>query len=284
MYESFYGLEKRAFSILPDPEFLYFSRHHRSAYGMLQYGLLQQGGFVVITGEIGTGKTTLVRYLMGHLNSQVTTGLVHNTHRGFGAILEWVVSAFGIEAEAGDRVALYRTFSSFLQNENRSRRRALLIVDEAQNLNADALEELRTLSNLNASAQLLQIMLVGQPGLRDTLRQPDMVQFAQRVVVDYHLKALTQEETTTYIVHRLRVAGGKQPQLFQHRAMERVYQASKGVPRLINVLCESALVYGYASQKRSIDADLVEEVVRDRWQGVLPLATGDRTVSPRVAP
>ncbi len=277
MYEDFYGLRQRAFSILPNPDFLYFSRHHRIAYGLLEYGLLQQAGFVVITGRIGTGKTTLIRYLMGHLGPDVSVGLLANTHAGFAGLLEWVVLAFGLETQARNEIDLYRVLSRFLQDEGQHGRRALLIVDEAQNLTSCALEELRTLSNLNATAQLLQIVLVGQPGLRQTLRKPETEQFAQRVVVDYHLQALTREETRTYIVHRLVIAGGRDPHLFEAAAVEQIYRHTQGVPRLINILCESALVYGYGAQTRRIQADLVEELVRDRMQGgVLPLALGER--------
>jgi general secretion pathway protein A len=277
MYESFYGLRECPFSILPNPEFLYFSRHHRIAYGLLEYGLLQQAGFVVVTGRIGTGKTTLIRYLITHLGPDVSVGLLANTHAGFGPLLEWVALAFGLEGGARSQIDLYRSLSRFLHDEGQHGRRALLIVDEAQNLTSEALEQLRTLSNLNATAQLLQIVLVGQPGLRQTLRQPEMEQLAQRVVVDYHLEALTREETKTYIVHRLAVAGAKEPHLFEAAAVDRIYRHTQGVPRLINILCESALVYGYATQERRIHAELIEELASDRIHGgVLPLAVEEK--------
>jgi type II secretory pathway predicted ATPase ExeA len=272
MYERFYGLRERAFTILPNPQFLYFSRHHRIAYGLLEYGLMQQAGFVVITGGIGTGKTTLVRYLMGHIGQNVAVGLVANTHPGFGGLLEWVVEAFGLDVQGTRQVDLYRAFSRFLRDEAGQGRRSLLLVDEAQNLRAEGLEELRTLSNLNGAAQLLQIVLVGQPGLRKTLAAPDMEQLAQRVVVDYQLQPLTREETTTYVVHRLRVAGGHDPHLFDAAALEQIFLYSQGVPRLINLLCESALVYGYATGTPRVGGELVKETVRDRIAGgLLPL-------------
>jgi type II secretory pathway predicted ATPase ExeA len=279
MYESFYGLRERPFSILPNPDFLYFSHAHRVAYGLLEYGLTQQAGFVVITGPIGTGKTTLIRYLISHLGADVTVGLLANTHVGFDSLLDWITDAFDVECEGRRQTDLYRALSRFLHSESERGRRALLIVDEAQNLTPERLEELRTLSNLNLTAQILQIVLVGQSGLRETLRRPDMEQLAQRVVVDYHLQPLTREETDVYIAHRLGVAGGTNTQLFASSAVDRIYRHTGGVPRVINILCESALVYGYALQKQRIDAGLIDEAALDRTQGgVLPLA-GEQSVS-----
>jgi general secretion pathway protein A len=274
MYENFYGLRERPFSILPNPDFLYFSRPHRIAYGLLEYGLTQQAGFVVITGPIGTGKTTLIRYLMNHLGADVTVGLLANTHLGFDSLLDWIMDAFDVECDGRRQTDLYRARSRFLRSESECGRRVLLIVDEAQNLAPERLEELRTLSNLNLAEQLLQIALVGQPGLRQTLQRPEMEQLAQRVVVDYHLQSLTREDTETYIAHRLGVAGSADTQLFDSSAVDRIYSHTGGVPRLINILCESALVYGYALQKARIDAELVDEAALDRAQGgVLPLVS-----------
>jgi general secretion pathway protein A len=280
MYERYYGLRERPFSLLPNPDFLYFSRQHYIAYGLLEYGLMQQAGFVVITGDIGTGKTTLVRYLLGHLTPDVDVGFITNTHPEFGGLLQWVADAFGIEDAGTTPVAQYRSFIRFLQQKAKQGRRALLIVDEGQNLDTKGLEELRTLSNINGGQQLLQIMLIGQPELRHILRRPELEQFAQRVTVDYHLQPLTREETRSYIQHRLTVAGANRP-VFEDNALDFVHAYSRGVPRLINMICDAALVYGYASQKPHIDAPLIEEVVRDRLKGgILPVSTDERALAP----
>jgi general secretion pathway protein A len=280
MYERYYGLRARPFSLLPNPDFLYFSRQHYIAYGLLEYGLMQQAGFVVITGDIGTGKTTLVRYLLGHLTPDVDVGFITNTHPEFGGLLQWVADAFGIEDAGTTPVAQYRAFIRFLQQKAKQGRRALLIVDEGQNLDTKGLEELRTLSNINGGQQLLQIMLIGQPELRHILRRPELEQFAQRVTVDYHLQPLTREETRAYIQHRLTVAGANR-QVFEDNALDFVHAHSRGVPRLINMICDAALVYGYASQKPHVDAPLIEEVVRDRLKGgILPVSTDERALAP----
>jgi type II secretory pathway predicted ATPase ExeA len=279
MYERFYGLRERPFSLLPNPEFVYFSRQHYIAYGLLEYGLMQQAGFVVITGDIGTGKTTLVRYLMGHLAPEVDVGLIVNTHPEFGGLLQWVADAFGIEDAGSSPVDQYRSFVRFLQANAKRGRRALLVVDEGQNLDARGLEELRTLSNINSTQQLLQIMVIGQPELRQILRRPELEQFAQRVTVDYHLQPLMREESRAYITHRLQVAGAGDRRIFDDLALDFVHAYSRGVPRLINMLCDAALVYGYATETKVIDVPLVEEVVRDRLKGgILPVAP-DQTAS-----
>jgi general secretion pathway protein A len=280
MFERYYGLRERPFSLLPNPDFLYFSRQHYIAYGLLEYGLMQQAGFVVITGDIGTGKTTLVRYLLGHLTPDVDVGFITNTHPEFGGLLQWVADAFGIEDAGTTPVAQYRAFIRFLQQKAKQGRRALLIVDEGQNLDTKGLEELRTLSNINGGQQLLQIMLIGQPELRHILRRPELEQFAQRVTVDYHLQPLTREETRSYIQHRLTVAGANRS-VFEDNALDYIHAYSRGVPRLINMICDAALVYGYASQKPHIDAPLIEEVVRDRLKGgILPVSTDERALAP----
>lgn len=280
MYESFYGLRDRPFSLLPNPDFLYFSRQHYVAYGLLEYGLMQQAGFVVITGDIGTGKTTLVRYLMAHLSSEVDVGLIVNTHEELGGLLQWVVDAFGIDDAGRNSVEQYRAFVRLLQAKAKQGRRALLIVDEGQNLNAKGLEELRILSNVNGTQQLLQIMLIGQPELRQTLRRPELEQFAQRVTVDYHLQPLTREEARAYIRHRLRVAGAGERRIFEDAALDFMHAYTRGVPRLINVLCDAALVYGYSSERPTIDVSLIEEVVRDRLEGgILPVTSKPRTTA-----
>jgi len=267
MYESFYGFSEKPFSLLPDPTFLFLSPKHQKALTMLQFGMMNQAGFTVITGEIGSGKTTLIRQLLSDVGEDVTVGLVSNTHKSFGELLQWVLLAFGLEYRDKKKVELYQTLADFILKEYSDDRRTVLIIDEAQNLDVEALEELRMLSNINSDKdQFLQLILVGQPHLRDTLRLPEMHQFAQRIAVDYSLSTLTLEETWQYIRHRLKVADGD-PNLFDTKACAAVYYYTSGTPRLINSLCEQSLVVGFAEQKKRIDVDIVCDVVRERQKG-----------------
>jgi len=269
MYEKFYGLREKPFSLLPDPSFLYPSPKHRMALVLLEYSLMNQSGFSVITGEIGTGKTTLIRQLLNQMDRDVTVGLISNTHRSFGELLQWVLMAFNLEYSGKDKVGLYQTFVDFLIKEYARNRRTVLIIDEAQNMAPETLEELRMLSNVNADKdQVLQVFLVGQAGLRNLLRRPDLEQFAQRISVDYHLEPLNAQETHDYIRHRLTVAGGD-PELFDEGATDAVFHNSGGVPRIINLLCDTTLVFGYAEQAKRITAELVEEVAREKRKGGL---------------
>jgi len=268
VYETFYGLREKPFSIIPDPSFLYFSSKHSTALALLEYGLMNQAGFNVITGEIGTGKTTLIRYLLSQIDRDVTVGLISNTHRSFGELLQWILFAFKLEHRGKDKVEMFQDFLEFLLQEYSHNRRTVLIVDEAQNMTPDTLEELRMLSNVNTDKdQVLQLILVGQAGLRETLRRPEMEQFAQRIAVDYHLASLEGEETRAYIRHRIKVAGGSDPLLFDDAACDVVFQYSHGVPRLINLLCDAALVYGFAEQRPRIEARIIEEVAQDKQKG-----------------
>jgi len=267
MYEAFYKLREKPFTLLPDPGFLYLSNRHRMALTMLEYGLMNQAGFTVISGDIGAGKTTLIRHLLNNMDREHTVGLISNTHRSFGELLQWVLLAFSLEHRDMDKVEMYRRFVDFIIDEYAQNRRTVLIIDEAQNMEAETLEELRMLSNINADKdQALQVILVGQRELRETLRRPDLVQFAQRISVDYHLEPLSEDDTAGYIRHRLEVAGGR-PDIFTPAACKAVYHFTNGVPRLINLLCDTALVYGYAEQKQRIDARLVADVAREKQQG-----------------
>ncbi|BAZ93185.1 hypothetical protein TspCOW1_19060 [Thiohalobacter sp. COW1] len=269
MYEAHYGFREKPFSLLPDPSFLYLSKKHRMALAMLEYGLANQAGFTVVSGGIGTGKTTLIRHLLNNLEQDITVGLISNTHRSFGELLQWILLAFNLDYRDKGKVELYQAFVDFMIQEYARNRRTVLIVDEAQNMAPETLEELRMLSNVNADKdQVLQVVLVGQEELRDTLRRPDLVQFAQRITVDYHLTPLTAEETRDLIRHRLEAAGGD-PELFTEAAAEIAHRFSGGVPRLVNLLCDTALVYGYAEQRERIDADLMNEVVREKQAGGL---------------
>ena len=267
MYEAFYGLREKPFSLLPDPSFLYLSRQHRMALSLLEYGLMNQAGFTVISGDIGAGKTTLIRHLLNNMEHDVSVGLISNTHRSFGELLQWVLSAYDLDHDGQSKVEMYQTFVDFMIREYGRNRRTVLIVDEAQNLGPETLEELRMLSNVNADKdQVLQVVLCGQRELRDMLRRPDLVQFAQRITVDYHINPLNQQETEAYIRHRLEVAGGD-PALFDDGACRAVYRFSGGVPRLINLLCDTALVYGFAEQRALIDGELLTEVAREKQAG-----------------
>lgn len=264
MYETFYGLKDNPFSIQPDPDFLYFGRRHTYAYAMMEYGIRDKAGFIVISGEIGCGKTTLVRHLLNKLASSLTVGLVYNTHREIGDLLEWIMLAFGLPYEGKSRVALYDIFQRFLIEQYGMGKSVLLIVDEAQNINPDALESLRMLSNINADKhQLLQIMLVGQPQLKQILSRPELLQFAQRIAVDFHIKPFEAEDVQGYIQHRLSVAGRETP-LFTPEACARIAKATNGIPRRINILCNTALVYGFSAEAELIDVNLIEEVLSDK--------------------
>jgi general secretion pathway protein A len=272
MYESFYGLNKKPFSMLPDPEFLFLGKKHQMALTSLEYGLMNHVGFCVISGEIGAGKTTVLRKLLDAIESHYTVGMITNTHQSFGELLDWVMAAFGIHEAGLGKVEMHQRVVDFLIEQYRNNKTTLLIVDEAQNMPTNTLEELRMLSNINTEKdQLLQVILAGQPGLKDTLRQPELAQFAQRIGVDYHLDALNSVETCHYIQHRL-VTAGATDDIFTPDACRLIHEYSGGVPRLINLLCDTALVYGFADQKKTIDVDLVEEMVKERMEtSVVPL-------------
>ena len=242
------------------------------ALTLLEYGLLNQASFSVITGDIGTGKTTLIRQLLNQMERDTVVGLITNTHSSFGELLQWILLAFNLESPSKEKVDMYKTFMDFLIKQYAANLRSVLIIDEAQNMGAQALEELRMLSNVNSEKdQILQVILVGQPGLRDNLRDPRLEQFAQRIAVDYNLEPLNLEETSQYIRHRLSIAGGN-PELFEDTACKAVFHYSGGIPRLINLLCDTALVYGYAEQAPRIGAKFIEDVARDKQQSrIVPL-------------
>ena len=272
MYEAFYGLWEKPFSILPDPDLIYWGQTHRLAFAMLEFGVLNNAGFTVITGDVGSGKTTLVRHLLRKLTPDVTVGLISNTPRGREELLQWIMMSFNQPFE-GSYVSLYKQFQNFLYEEYSHRHRTILIIDEAQNLGAESLEDLRMLSNVNSDKQqFLQLILIGQPQLKDLLRTPELLQFAQRISSDFHLRPLPQAEVAQYIDYRLHAVGARE-QLFTDEACAMIAKASHGVPRSINVLCDTALVYGYAANAARIDKDLVKAVIENKEKfGILPMA------------
>jgi general secretion pathway protein A len=269
MYEQFYGFREKPFALAPDPEFLFLGRHHRRALTLLEYALHNGTGFALVTGRVGCGKTTIVRSLLARASQQFTVGLIANTHGRLGSLLPWISRAIGMKNVSTNPSELYDEFLAFLMREYAACRRVVLIIDEAQNLGFEGLEELRVLSNVNTGKDLLlQTILIGQPELRATLAQPQLRQFAQRIAIEYHMEALSREETRAYVTHRVQVAGGHAG-LFAPEAVELVHTRTGGVPRLINQVCDTALVYGFAEQCGQIDVSLVAQVLDDRRAGGL---------------
>ena len=274
MYRQHFGLKAKPFSLIPDPSFLHFSDKHKVAYSLLEYGLHEQSGLTVITGEVGSGKTTLIRHLLSEIDqSELAIGLINNTHASLGDLTQWVALAFGIAHEDKDKVTLFRDVQDYLIAEWAGGKRAVLIVDEAQNMDKETLEELRLYTNINADGeQFLQIVLVGQPELRDILRAPELAQMAQRVSVEYHIEPLGWQDTANYIRHRLATASNEESveaasHIFDSVAIAVIFYFSGGVPRLINTLCDFALVHAYAMGLQTINHTIALEVVRGRTIG-----------------
>src|SRR5690606_20079841 len=238
MYERFYNLRERPFALSPDPDYLYPSRVHREALDYLRYGLESHAGFVVITGEIGSGKTTLVQTLLRGVDSQTTGGRIVSTMLEPRERLETIMSDFGLEPAGKSKPLLLRALAQYLVDQRLAGRMVLLVIDEAQNLTLDALEELRMLSNLETEkSKLLQVVLVGQPNLREKLSAEALEQLRQRITISYHLQPLDAEETANYINHRLRRASMGTPVEFPREATDAIHARSRGVPRIINVIC-----------------------------------------------
>src|SRR5687768_10453572 len=286
MYERFYDLRERPFALSPDPDYLYPSRVHREALDYLRYGLESQAGFVVITGEIGSGKTTLLQTLLRGLDSQTTVGRIVNTMLEPRELLETIMIDFGLDPSGKSKPLILRDLAQYLVDQRLAGRMVLLVIDEAQNLSLGALEELRMLSNLETEkSKLLQIVLVGQPNLREKLNAPELEQLRQRITVSYHLQPLDASETENYINHRLKRAALNAPMEFPREVTDAVHARSRGVPRIINVICDAALVFGYAEERRQVDVELIEEVLDElETTGVLPSAAKIDPVSAGAVP
>ena len=265
MYEAYYQLREKPFSILPDPDLIYWGRMHTMAFTMLDFGIMNNAGFTVITGEIGSGKTTLLRYLLRRVSPSVTVGLISSSPKGRHELLQMILMSLEQNFE-GDYPTLFKRLQDFLYGQYANGRRTILIIDEAQNLEMEALEHLRMLSNINADKfQILQLILVGQPQLRDLLMSPNLHQFAQRISSDFHISPLDPQEVSRYISFRLKAAGSPAP-LFTEEACALVATASGGIPRMINVLCDTALVYGFAGDKQVVGQEIVRQVIADKQQ------------------
>ena len=285
MYESFYNLRTKPFALLPDSDFLYPGSAHRAAYSVLEYGLINEAPFMVLTGDPGMGKTSLLQKLIAEHGEKHSIGLVTNARYDIEHLLPWILLSLGLSKKQLDPVEAYHIFSEFLIQESKQHRRVILIIDEAQSLGAELLEELRLLSNLNDGKTVkLQIILSGQPDLHTLLQRIDMTQFAQRIVVDYHLEPLSEAETGHCIRHRLQIAGGH-PSLFSSKACALVHRLTRGNPRLINQVCDVALTYGFAEQDRVITSKLVAQAAFDRSKGgILPLAAREELSALASAP
>lgn len=248
MYESFFGLRVRPFNLTPNPDFLYLSKTHREVYAHLLYGIQNRAGFIEVTGEVGTGKTTILRTFLKDLDPDVfLAALIFNPKLTAVELLRAVNREFGIPDQGASSARLIEELNQFLLVENRAGRVPVLVIDEAQNLSGDVLEQIRLLSNLETETEkLIQIVLAGQPELGRLLSRPELRQLDQRIAVRYHLTSLNYEETRDYIRHRIKVAGRPDGELFASSALKQVHRLSGGVPRLINVLCDRTLLVGYS--------------------------------------
>ncbi|NQU09353.1 AAA family ATPase [bacterium] len=264
MYKDFYGLREYPFNMTPDPQFLYFSMHHRRALDLLQYGIGDRKGFVVITGEVGAGKTTVCRALLNRLDDSTKTALILNPTLSDAQILRAIVDEFRLQPAKTTKKDLYDTINHFLLRELAAGHNAALIIDEAQNLRPRVLEQVRLLSNLETEKEkLLQIVLVGQPELRDLLGRDDLRQLRQRIGLQYHIGSLGPDEVAAYIQHRLGVAGETGRLRWTADARALIHEFSQGVPRLINLLCDKALLAGYVAENWVIDADDIRRAISE---------------------
>ncbi|MCA8869066.1 MAG: AAA family ATPase [Rhodobacteraceae bacterium] len=263
-YTDVFNLRERPFTLLPDPEFIFWTREHTRAYAVLQYGIMSRSPLTIITGEVGAGKTTLVQKLLSEPKDDLTVGLISNAQGGRGELLQWVLNALRHPAPQGaSYVEMFQRLQDFLISEYSEGRRVALIIDEAQNLSVEGLEELRMLTNVNSNKdELVQFILVGQPELRQMIMRPELRQFAQRVSANYHLPSMASDTVSDYITHRLVTAGGTGNE-FTKQACEKIFKATGGVPRLVNQLCDFCMIYTSINNSRLVLASTVEQVLAD---------------------
>ncbi len=264
MYTAFYGLREKPFALSPDPRFLFLAASHREALAHVLYGIEQGEGFIAVTGEVGTGKTTLCRTLLERLGNDTEVAYVFNPKLTGEDLLRAICTEFGLLTEGRTRADLSDQLNQFLLEQKREHRRVLLIVDEAQNLASETLEEIRLLSNLEtATSKLIQILLFGQPELDDKLDSKELRQLRQRISVRWSLGSLSAAETREYVRHRMRVAAESDPDIFSARALNEVHRRARGIPRLVNLLCDRALLAGYAAGERRVGPDLIGVAARE---------------------
>lgn len=264
MYEQFFGLKEKPFNVTADPTFLFFSRRHKEAFSHLIYGIKERKGFLEITGEIGTGKTTLCKALLNSLDQGTKSALILNPELSKLQMLKAVLQDLGISFKKASGVSLIAKLNEFLIQQLSYGNNVILIIDEAQNLRTSLLEQIRLLSNLETEKEkLLQIVLVGQPELRNKLKSPRLMQLRQRISVRYHILPLDKGEIGKYIRHRLSVAGSANSVKFSEEVIEEIYKYSQGIPRLINILCDKALLAAFVKESKSITQKIIKKCIEE---------------------
>lgn len=265
LYADYFGLSERPFALQPDPSFIYWSGQHRRAFSVLEFGIMSSAPITLITGEIGAGKTTLLRALLDRLDPNVIVGLISNAQGGRGELIQWVLNALDVDIEPGETyVQLFQKLQEFIVGEYAQGRKVILIFDEAQNLSIEGLEELRLLTNINSGKdELLQLILVGQPELRDLVLNPRMRQLAQRITASFHLTPMDLPATEHYISHRLRHAGGTGEE-FTPEAIAEIHRVTRGIPRLVNQMCDFAMLYAWSAESHTITEQIIDEVLKDQ--------------------
>ncbi|WP_093161905.1 ExeA family protein [Aliiruegeria lutimaris] len=264
MYAGYFGLSKRPFALVPDPNFLFWSPQHTRAFAVLEFGVMSRAPITLVTGEVGAGKTTLLHALLGRMTEEIRVGLISNAQGDRGELLQWAMNALGMELFEGESyVQMFSRLQDQLVADYAAGRRVILIFDEAQNLSKRGLEELRMFTNINSNQdELLQIILVGQPELRNVIRAPDMRQLAQRVAASFHLEGLDAQGTAGFIAHRLQHVGGTGEE-FSPEAAALVHEATKGIPRLVNQLCDLAMLYAWSDEEQVVSESTVLRVLED---------------------
>ncbi|MEK6715298.1 MAG: AAA family ATPase [Candidatus Omnitrophota bacterium] len=264
MYEKFYGFKEKPFNITPDPKFFFPSSKHSEALDSLIYAINERKGFVAITGEIGAGKTTVCRALLNKLDPNTKTALITNTYVNAKELLMSILDDFGVDYKPASKARLLSRLNEFLVEQLSQNMNVVLIIDEAQNLTPSVLEEIRMISNLETETEkLIQIILMGQPQLKKKLQLESLTQLRQRIAVHYHIYPLSKEEMVGYIRHRLTIASNNGFDFFTDEALGLIYGFSKGVPRLVNLICDSALLSGYVYEAKQIDAKIMEETIKE---------------------
>jgi len=264
MYLKFYKLTEKPFSVTSDPSFLYLSKKHKEAINHMHYGIQERMGFLEITGEIGSGKTTVCKALMNQMDQHTKTAFILNGNLSEIQLLQAIIEDLGIQVKNKNKITMLNALNKFLLEQLKHRNNVVLIIDEAQNLKPALLEQVRLLSNLETEKEkLLQIILVGQPELKEKLASPELKQLRQRIAIRYHISPLSRHEVECYISHRLNVAGCNNGDIFHTDALEEIFKFSGGIPRLINILCDKSLLAGYAADKKTIDSGVVKKCAKE---------------------